>query len=627
MCGIAGVVRRSGVSPADRAALGGMLQALSHRGPDDRGVFEDGGRSPGALLGHARLSILDLSPLGHQPMTDESGRWSIVFNGQIFNFRDLRPILERRGHALRSRSDTEVLLKLFVEFGQACLPMLSGMFAFAVWDSTERRLFVARDRIGKKPLFYFDDGDLFAFASEPKALFRHPDVPRRMRREKIAEFLTLRYICAPDTLFEGISKVPPSHCGTLAGGALRLERYWSPPPALAAPPPAVRGTADDLRERLRGAVRSRVVSDVPVGVFLSGGLDSSVVTALMAREGGGPLRTYSVGFDDPAVSELPHARAVARHCGATHCEVVVRPADIVEHLPAVVRARDVPASEAADVPFFLLARRAREDVKVVLSGEGADEIFGGYYKYLFESWSGWYRAVPPTVRRAVERGSARLPGRLSALTRYERAAGERDPDVRGLLWFASDPGPLGARDPRDEAGIRPPQWVIDECALLGYGGARQLAFYDLRCWLPDNLLERADRLTMAASLELRAPFLEHELVEYCFLLDDRAKAIVGEPKRLLRRAAAGLVPDRTIRRWKKGFSTPMSRWMRTDLRDWVGDLVHSREISELDVVDASALGRLFERHARGEADHGKALWGAVTLVTWMQESRATGGGQ
>lgn len=562
-------------------------------------------------------------------MTDESGRWSITFNGEIFNFRDLCPILERRGHTLRSRSDTEVLLKLFVEFGQACLPMLSGMFAFAVWDAVERRLFVARDRVGKKPFFYVDDGDLFAFASEPKALFRHPDVPRRIHRERLAEYLSLRYVCAPDTLYEGVRKIPPAHCGTLARGGLRLERYWSPPPAVAVPSPTVRGTAEEAGERLRAAVRSRMVSDVPVGVFLSGGLDSSVVTALMAREEVGPVRTYSVGFDDPAVSELPHARVVARHCGSIHCEVVVRPRDFVDHLPDVVRARDVPASEAADVPVFLLARRAKEDVKVVLSGEGADEVFLGYYKYLFESWSEWYRAVPPGIRRLAEWGSARLPGRLSALTRYARAAGEPDPEVRGLRWFASDPGLLRVRGPNDQGGPRPPQWVIDECALLGYRGTRQLALYDLRCWLPDNLLERADRLTMAASIEIRTPFLDHELVEYCFLLDDRAKAVVGEPKRVLRRAAAGLVPAPTIRRWKKGFSTPMSRWMRTDLRDWVGDLLHSRDIAELDEVDAPALRRLFERHVRGDADNWKTLWGAVTLATWIREGRAAaaGGGQ
>ena len=626
MCGIAGIVRRSGVSPDDRSALPRMLQALADRGPDDRGVLESGDRAPGALLGQTRLSILDLSPAGHQPMSDESGRWSITFNGEIFNFKELRPILERRGHQIRSRTDTEVLLKLFIQFGPACLSMLSGMFAFAIWDAAERQLFIARDRIGKKPLFYFATRELVAFASEPKALFQHPDVPRRVRHEKIAEYLSLRYVCAPDTLYEGISKLPPSHWGMLADGHLRLQQYWSPPPVLGGPSPMVRGTADEVRTRLRDAVRSRMIADVPVGVYLSGGLDSSVVTALMAQESAGQVRSYSVGFDDPAVSELRHARTIARHCGTLHCELVVRPADIIDNLPAVIRARDVPASEAADVPLFLLAKRARADVKVVLSGEGADEIFGGYYKYLFEPFSAWYRAVPSSMRRAAERVLPRLPGRLSALARYARAAGEADADLRSLLWFASEPDTFRAGVHGGLVNTRPPQWVVDECALLGYRGARQAAFYDMRCWLPDNLLERADRLTMAASLELRAPFLDHEMVEYCFLLDEHVKAVVGEPKKLLRRAAARLVPRATIRRWKSGFSTPMSRWMRAELRDWVGDLVHSRELDELNELNGAALRRLFEDHVKERADNGKALWGAVTLATWLREGRAAAGG-
>jgi asparagine synthase (glutamine-hydrolysing) len=558
-------------------------------------------------------------------MSDESGRWSITFNGEIFNFRELRPILERRGHVLRSRTDTEVLLKLFVEFGPACLSMLSGMFAFAIWDEAERRLFIARDRIGKKPLFYFATRELFVFASEPKALFQHPEVPRQLCRQKLAEYLSLRYVCAPDTLYEGISKLPPAHRGVLIDGRLRMDRYWSPPPVPDSPSPMVRGTVDEVRDRLRDAVRSRMIADVPVGVFLSGGLDSSLVTALMVRESPGQVRSYSVGFDDPAVSELPHARAIAEHCGTRHCELVVRPADIVEHLPAVIRARDVPASEAADVPIFLLARRARADVKVVLSGEGADEIFGGYYKYLFEPFSARYRSVPSAIRRVVERVLPRLPGRLSGLARYARAAGEADPNLRSLLWFASEPDPLGVGGRLGGVSPRPPQWVVDECALLGYTGARQASFFDVRCWLPDNLLERADRLTMAASLELRTPFLDHEIVEYCFLLDERAKALLGRPKRLLRRAAVGLVPCGTISRWKSGFSTPMSRWMRSELRDWVGDLIHSGDITELDESSGDALRRLFEDHITGRADNGKALWGAVTLATWLREGRAAAG--
>jgi asparagine synthase (glutamine-hydrolysing) len=554
-----------------------MLDALSHRGPDDRGIAVRAGAAPGALLGQTRLSILDLTPAGHQPMADDTGRWWITFNGEIFNFRELRPVLERRGVRLKSRSDTEVLLKLFIEFGAGCLPMLSGMFAFAVWDAAERRLFVARDRIGKKPFFYAASGDLFAFASEPKALFRHPDLERRVRPGTIGQYRLLRYVCAPDTLYEGIEKLPPSHWGVVADGGLRIERYWSPPPLLTgAAPAAARGDAEDLRERLGRSVRSRMVSDVPVGVFLSGGLDSSVLTSLMARESGGRVRTYSVGYEDQDASELPYAREAARRCGCEHCDVVVRPADFIEHLPAVVRARDVPSSEPADVPFYLLARRARADVKVVLSGEGADEVFGGYYKYVAEPFAAWYRALPAGIGRLVERGLPMLPGRLAALSRYGRAAREADPDLRAMLWFASDADSAvaGVRRGQGVEAARPPEWAVEECRLLGYRGAARAAFYDVRCWLPDNLLERADRLTMAASIELRAPFLDHELVEYAFLLRDRDKTAVGAPKRLLRRAANGLVPRATIRRWKRGFSTPLSKLMRGELRDWVGDLVH-----------------------------------------------------
>jgi asparagine synthase (glutamine-hydrolysing) len=618
MCGICGVVHKDG-APVDAPALERMAAALAHRGPDDSGI-----EALGAVgLGHRRLSIIDLSPDGHQPMGNEDGSVRIVFNGEIYNFRELRAGLEQRGHRFRSRSDTEVILHLYEELGTDCLSRLRGMFAFAIWDEPRRRLFLARDRVGKKPLYYADTASRFLFGSEIKAILVAGGVERQPDRQALYHYLTYQYVPSPWTAFEGIRCLPPAHYLLLENGEARIERYWrlAYQPKLKAPEAALE---EELRARLREAVRLRLVSDVPLGAFLSGGVDSSAVVALMARESAEPVRTFSIGFREEEFDELAFARLVAERCGTQHTEWIVEP-HALEILPRLVWHFDQPFADPSAIPTWYVAKLAREHVTVVLNGDGGDEDFAGYGRYAANDLTvrrertlplrAWRRAraLAAGLRRALRRGA--LPRRLAEL----RPVSVEMENALRICHFTEE----------EKSALCTPEFVrsaggVDSFALLfaAYGAAGDAEFLDralaadVGMYLPDDLLVKVDVASMASSLEARSPFLDHEFMEFAARLPVACKLREGETKRILKRALRGLVPDAVLERRKMGFGVPLARWFRGELRDFVRDALLGSEARGRGYFREDAVRTLLEEHLEGRADRSNHLWNLAMLELW-----------
>lgn len=617
MCGICGVVHKDG-APVDAPALGRMAGSLAHRGPDDAGIEVRGAVG----LGHRRLSIIDLSAAGHQPMGNEDGSVRIVFNGEIYNYRELRDGLEKRGHRFRSHSDTEVILHLYEELGTDCLSRLRGMFAFAISDEPRRRLFVARDRVGKKPLYYADSARRFLFGSEIKAILAAGGVPRRPDLQALNHYLTYQYVPSPWTAFAGIRCLPPAHFLLLEDGRATIERYWRLDyhPKLTAPEPALE---EELRARLREAVRLRLVSDVPLGAFLSGGVDSSAVVALMAQEMGQPVRTFSIGFREAQFDELPFARLVAERFGTRHTEWIVEPRAL-EILPRLVWHYDQPFADPSAIPTWHVAKLAREHVTVVLNGDGGDEDFAGY---------GRYAANELTVRRQRS-----LPGRFWQRARAF-AAGVRRALRQGKLPLGlGELRPLAVEmenalrlchfNEQEKAALYTPEFARgaagDSFALLfaAYGAAGDAEFLDralaadVGMYLPDDLLVKVDVASMAHSLEARSPFLDHELMEFAARLPTGCKLLRGETKRILKRSLKGLVPDAVLGRPKMGFGVPLARWFRGEMREFVRDALLGPEARARGYFREEAVRTLLEDHLAGREDRSNQLWNLAMLEHW-----------
>ncbi|HLW78829.1 MAG TPA: asparagine synthase (glutamine-hydrolyzing), partial [Terriglobia bacterium] len=516
MCGICGIFNFGTLEPAAPADLKRSTDAMAHRGPDDEGFHLD--RELG--LGNRRLSIIDL-PGGHQPLSNEDGAVWITFNGEIYNYRELRPALESRGHRFRTATDTETILHLYEEHGDACLDHLRGMFAFALWDGRRRRLLVARDRLGIKPLFYRLEPGRLTFASELRALGAlavNGKARLEIDPQSVYDFFGFRYVPAPGTLYRGVEKLLPGHALTADAGGVRISPYWDVPAGEPGqePPPSVAELARQVLERLRESVRLRLIADVPLGAFLSGGTDSSAVVALMAELGARPLRTFSAGFAEPEYNELPYAARVARRFRTEHHSIVIRPEDVADDLPRLIAFRGEPVAEPTDVALYRLSRLAAQSVKVVLAGEGGDELFAGYPKYAADRLAGIVSALPEEVTQAIARwlpyGQRRARLALEALSIPDEAE-------RSATWFASfsrrerealfSPDFLASVDPAHPARVFAQylERVRDRAPL------KRMLYADLKVWLPDNLLLRGDQMTMAASLEERVPFLDHKLVE------------------------------------------------------------------------------------------------------------------
>ena len=616
MCGIAGFIRRDGEDAT--ACLSKMTDALAHRGPDDSGAYITTA-SHGALrvaLGHRRLAIIDLVA-GHQPIADESGQIQLVFNGEIYNYRELRRELKDRGHAFSTNSDTEVLLRAYQEFGPRCVERLCGMFAFAVWDGRTETLILARDRFGKKPLFVVQDEGSIAFASEIKALLAYSRTVHEVNPDAVWDYLAYRYVPAPATLFRQIRKVPPGSWLEWREGRTVEHRYYSPldgQPRLAGPMPA--DPVGTFLARLDAAVESRMVSDVPFGAFLSGGIDSSAIVALMTRHSEIPISTFSVGFREARYSELAYARVVAQSFGTQHHELTISENDVMTHLPEAIRYRDAPVSEPSDIPILLLSREAARSVKMVLTGEGSDETLGGYPKHVFERYAALYQRVPRAVREAVIVPTVRaLPYRYRRIKTAVSNLGIQSWEDRMPCWFgALSPG---ERD-RLAPDLRPTRHPDEDAAGFATANSalRRILYFDQTSWLPDNLLERGDRMTMAASLEARMPFMDHRLIEFVSSLPDRYRVRGMQTKWILRQAMRHVLPKAILNRPKVGFRVPVNEWFRGKMREYLRDHLTGPASVTRAYYQHNELERILNEHQSGRQNHEKLLWSLLNLELW-----------
>lgn len=603
MCGIVGLRRFDG-ERADPRLLAAMTETLAHRGPDEQGLWCEGPVG----LGHRRLRVIGLDT-GHQPMTDPTGRFQLSFNGEILNFRELG----RQLGLPRPTSDTEVLLHAWGRWGTSALPRLRGQFAFAVHDTVTAQTWLARDRTGILPLHYVLEPALLAFASEVKALLPALPAGPRLDASALPAYLTHRSVPAPRTLFQGVRKVPPGCVLHVDADAREtVQRYWEPPrpgTVLDLTPAEAVLTVD---ERLRQAVRESLVADVPVGAYLSGGLDSSLVVALAAREvAPAPVATFTAGFDDPRVDERPYARHVSRLLGTDHVEVPVRAADFEQLWPLLTWHRDAPVSEPADVAVFRLAQAARERVTVVLSGEGADELFAGYPKYRFAGLTVHAGLLPDRLRAGlVEPLQSALPPRAERLRILLRAQLGATPAARAAAWFA----PFTPAECAALLGTPP-----EEPERIDYrDGVDLLARTDLASWLPDNLLERGDRMSMAASLELRPPFLHPAVVDTALALDGALRVRHGRTKWVLKQVAERYLPPEIAHRPKVGFRVPLDTWFRGDLRDLTHDLLLGPDSFVLSTMDPVRVRRLVRDHESGRRAEQIRLWTLLSLEVWAR---------
>ncbi len=616
MCGIAAWFDPDGRTPPAEW-LAGAAAALEHRGPDDVGFHAE----PGVGLAFRRLSIVDVAG-GHQPLANEDGTVWIVYNGEIYNHAARRADLEARGHRYRTRSDTETIVHAYEEWGEECVERLRGMFAFAIWDRPRRRLFVARDRLGIKPLYLARAGRAFACASEIKALFAFPGVLRAVHAPGVAEHLTLRYVASPRTLFAGIEKLRPGHHLTVDAGRTVERRYWR---VEAWEPKHTLADDDALEElgaRLTESVRMRLMSEVPLGALLSGGVDSSLVVAVMSRCLERPVQTFSVGFDAPGpYSELPFARRVAEHCRTDHREIVVGAGDLLREIPRLAWHQDEPLSEPAAIPTFLVSRLARETVTVVLTGEGGDELFAGYPKYAADPLARRLAALPGPLRTlALDHGIDRLPFGFRRLQVVARSARFRDEPGRLAAWFAGFAGAERDRLLSPDLAVHAPGATGAFADALDTTAARsaldRMLDTDQRLWLPDDLLMKMDKMSMAASVEARVPLLDHPLVEWSARLPDRFKVRGMEGKVLLKRLARRWLPVEVVDRPKVGFTVPLSPWFRGPLRELLADTLLAPACLARGYYRPEVLRGYVDDHLAGRRDRARELWTLLTLELW-----------
>lgn len=589
-----------------------MTDVMTHRGPDDRGCHVKGPIG----LGHRRLSIVDLAG-GHQPMGSLNGRIWVAFNGEIYNHAEIRARAERRGRSYRTQSDTESILHLYEETGRDCLGELHGMFALAIWDEPRRSLLLARDRLGIKPLYYADLGGKLVFASEIKSLLLHPGVSREIDPLALDSYLALQYVPAPRTIFSAVRKLPAGHFLVAGPEGVKIEAYWSLKPREA--PATYEEGCEQFRESFRASIRERLMSDVPLGAFLSGGLDSSLVVASMAREMDRPVKTFSIGFDVGGWhSELPHAQAMANRIGAEHHEHVVRAVDIPTLLPEVTAQLDEPLADVAAIPTYLLSRFARESVKVCLTGEGADELFAGYRRYRVETAMLNFDAVPRSLRKVVSSLAATLAP--ASKKKLLRGLGLDQPDrfvqMRSVIPFSTRQALL---QPEFAAAL-PGRHLERRMAGHFENGAdlNTLLRADTLEWLPDDLLMKVDKMSMLTSLEARVPFLDHRLVETVAGFPTDWKYGRGQSKRMLKDVARGLVPDELIDRPKHGFMPPVGEWLTGELRGFVEELLGDPQALSTRYIRPSALRSWLNRLYDGERHLQVGTWILLCFEVWLR---------
>jgi asparagine synthase (glutamine-hydrolysing) len=620
MCGIVGKIDFSG--PVDPALLHRMCAAMEHRGPDARGVFVQGGVG----LGMQRLAIIDVAG-GDQPIFNEDGSVAVVLNGEIYNFPELRERLRARGHRLATRSDTEVLVHLYEDEGERMVDHLRGMFAFALWDARRRRLFCARDRVGKKPLFWTRKGSRFWFGSEIRALLEDPEIGRDVDPDAVAAFLAWQYVPHPLSAFRSLHKLPPASTLVVTAEGERVERYWSLDYATKSDAPEEE-LAERLREQIREATRVRLVSEVPLGAFLSGGIDSSAVVAAMAGAMSEPVKTFSIGFADEKFDELAYARLVAGRFGTDHHEFVVEP-HALEIMPKLARHYGEPYADPSAIPSFYLAELTSRHVTVALNGDGGDESFAGYRRYVSNDKAAHLNWLPRPLR-ALAPGVARLvgdgPHNNSTRTRISRLARTlaMAPPERYATWMSAFDAVRRERllTPAFAAEVRrrPEEALVQAwTASSARGRVDHMLAVDVETYLPGDLLVKMDIATMAYSVEARSPFLDHHLMEFAASLPAEFKLSGISGKRLLKTALRGVIPDEVLDRPKMGFGVPLARWFREDLRELPGEvLLDPRSIGRGYFRRQEIEGLIREHHA-GDGDHSLRLWVLLQLEMWHRE--------
>jgi asparagine synthase (glutamine-hydrolysing) len=618
MCGICGTFNFSG-SPVAERSIRAAMNAIRHRGPDDEGLYINGPIG----LGHLRLSIIDLSQGGHQPMSSADGTKWIVFNGEIYNYRELRQQLERDGETFRSTSDTEVLLRLYERKGAACLDLLEGMFAFAIWDETERELFLARDRLGIKPLYFFQDSRRIMFASEIKAILQDETVPRAIDQNALITYFTFGHSFAPQTMYQGIQKLLPGHYMRCTSTNSSTHKYWDIDRVEQHSSVDSEMCYEEIRHRLEQAVESHMVSDVPVGAFLSGGIDSSAIVAYMAKSSSRQLKTFTIGFDEGGqFNELKEARLIAQKYGTEHHEKTVSQIDVENLIQKLVYHYDEPFSDAANLPTYIMSQYASEHVKVVLSGEGGDEVFGGYRRYQAHIMSDKLRRIPAVLRYDVASKLIPVHARTRELRKIIETLQINETGKRYGTWVN-----LFSDEARMQLLMPAAKQALQE--FDGYDVFRQymerprnwdttnrIMYTDLKSWLPDTYLEKIDKAAMAVGLEGRVPFLDHRLVAYAYSLPGRMKVRGLVTKYALKKSLEPVLPHSTLYRPKHGFSVPLNPWFRGSLRKFVADVLFDSSPRYADCLDRKFVSKLYNEHLRGERDWGNQLWAILNFELW-----------
>lgn len=621
MCGICGVYNHSNAEPVNERLLDAMLATISHRGPDDQGVFIDQDMG----FGMRRLSIIDLAG-GQQPIFNEHGNVAVVLNGEIYNYRELAEQLRQRGHTLKSSSDTEVIVHLYEEYGAKCLDYLRGMFAFAVWDARERRLFIARDRLGIKPLYYTQVGQRLVFASEIKAILQHSKVPRELDEQALSHYLSFKYVPAPHTMFEGIVSLPPGHTLTCDARGVQVEAYWDLSFDVPKNPiKSEQAYAEELEHLLHEALQLHLRSDVPFGAFLSGGVDSSTIVALMSQYLDEPVRTFSVGFERTGheTDELPYARLIAETFQTDHHEVIITPQDFMSQAETMIWHMDQPLADQATVATYMVSKLASEHVKMVLTGEGGDELFAGYARYSGERLSPFFRRSPAAAKNLALAISARVPGlRRPKLALY--ALCNSDEASRMANWFPlfnqDMKASLLSREFARSLGQDSSNEIFAEQLAKTDATApiNRMLYVDTKLWLADFLLLRGDKMSMANSLEARVPLLDHKLVEFAASLPPHLKLKRLTHKYLLKQVSRKLLPKQVIDRKKQGFPIPIANWFRNEAKSMLHDLLAPDSLRQRGLFNAPYVEKLIGEHERGFADHGNLLWGLMNVELWQR---------